>query len=217
MPFKTPGRTSEYIRSVMPAERDPDLRAILEYADANVIPVLLPETSAFLKQLIMLKRPASALEIGTAIGYSAQIILKAYEKCKLYTVEISEDAVRTAKRFMVQAGLDDRITFFNGDAAEIVPLLAGRFDFIFLDGAKTRYIEYLPYMKNLLAPGGILLCDNVLFNGMVDGSGTLQYKKLSIVRKLDEFLRALMRDPDLCSSILPVGDGVSLSIKKGNV
>lgn len=214
MPFKTPGKSSEYIRSVLPAETDIDIRRVLTYAEQNTIPILLPETAAFLRQTVILAKPHKILEIGTAVGYSAHIMLKACPNAQVYTVEVNEKLADIAKEFFGRSGLLDRVTCFVGDAAEIVPLLSGLYDLIFLDGAKTRYIEYLPYLKRILKPGGVLFADNVLFNGMVDGSGEPKREKLSIVRKLDAFVRTVAEDPDFITAILPVGDGVLLTIKR---
>ena len=214
MPFKTPGKTSQYIRSILPPERDERLQTIAAYADAHYIPVLLPETAALLRQLVRLSRPETVLEVGTAIGYSGHLILSAAPQAHLYTIEQSESCVQTAKSFFAQSGLSDRVTVYEGDSSEIVPLLSGTYDFIFLDGPKAQYGEYLPFLSRALTPGGVLLCDNVLFNGMVSGESEIRNKKGGLVKKLDLFLHALMRDETLLSSVLPVGDGVSLSIKR---
>lgn len=213
MPFKTPGANSEYIRRLLKPEPDPLLREMTEYADKNFIPVLLPESAAFLAQLIMLKKPAKVLEIGTAIGYSSQIMLRNGAQ-KLYTVEINEETLDKAKEYFARAGLQKRVTCFLGDASEILPLIEGEFDFVFMDGPKTRYIEYLPHVKRTLKKGGVLLCDNVLFNGMVTGEEELVRKKATIINGLNEFLTAICSDDEFTSSILPVGDGMSLSIRK---
>ena len=213
MPFKTPNKTSEYLRSLMKEETDPIYSQLCEYADAHFIPVLLPETASVLKQIITLAKPTKILEIGTAIGYSSLIMLR-NSNAKLYTIEMLEDRVEKAKTFFDQAGVLDRATFFVGDAGEIVPQLSGEYDFIFMDGPKTRYVEYLPYLKRLLKSGGILLCDNVLFNGMVSGEEEINAKKNSIVVKIEEFLHNLFNDEQYDTSILPIGDGLSLSIKK---
>ena len=213
MPFKTPNKTSEYIRSVLPGETDERVKKILTYADLNMIPVLLPETAALLRQVVMLSKPHKALEIGTAIGYSGHIILGA-SNCHLYTIEADEKLLSIANAFFAESGYSDRVTTFNGDANEIVPLFSGEFDFIFLDGPKTRYIEYLPYLKRMLKEGGVLLSDNVLFNGMVSGEVELVKKKATIVNALDLFLKTVAKDDDFITSVLPVGDGVSLSIKR---
>lgn len=212
MPFKTPDENSEYIRAHLPKESDELLREMTEYADEHFIPVLLPESAAFLKQIVALKKPEKCLEIGTAIGYSSQLILRNGGK-RLYTIEINENMAELAKEFFFRAGLLERAVCFVGDASEIVPLMDGEFDFIFMDGPKTRYIEYLPHVKRLLKNEGILLCDNVLYNGMVTGKTDTPRKKSTIKNGLDEFLTALCTDEDFTTSILPVGDGMSLSIR----
>lgn len=213
MAFKTPNVTSEYIRKLLPGEADEDVAALLRYADENYIPVLLPETAAFLKQLLILKQPRKALEIGTAIGYSGLLILK-NSPARLYTVEVDEKNADVAKRFFQRAGVAERARVFCADACEIVPLMEGSYDFIFLDGPKTRYVGFYPYLKRMLNSGGVLLADNVLFNGMVDGSGEYIAKKASIAKALDDYLHTVLSDADMLSSVLPVGDGLCLSIKK---
>lgn len=212
MAFKTPNKTSEYIRSLMKEETDEIYKQINEYADNNFIPVLLPETASFLAQLIRLAKPKKILEIGTAIGYSAQIMLR-NSNAQLYTIEVEEKRIEIAKKFFAKAGLLDRVTVFCGDAGEIVPMLTGQYDFIFMDGPKTRYIEYLPYLDKLLKKDGILLCDNVLFNGMLSGDTEKAQKKNSIIVKIEEFLLSLYSKDNYITSIIPVGDGLSLSIK----
>lgn len=211
MPFKTPGANSIYIRSILPPEKDDNICRILEYADANIIPVLLPETAAFLRQMVYIKQPKKILEIGTAIGYSSHIILGACSG-HLYTIEADEKLHDKANEFFELSGLKERVTAYLGDSNEIIPLFSGEFDFIFMDGPKTRYIQYLPYLKRMLYKGGVLLCDNVLFNGMVSGEYETVKKKATIVNALDLFLRTVANDDDFITSVLPVGDGVSLSI-----
>lgn len=211
MPFKTPSKTSEYIRELL--REDARLAPISKYADEKIIPVLLPETAALLKTLVRLKKPAKVLEIGTAIGYSGNVILLNSD-AKLYTIEANEASIAVAERFFEQNGLSSRVKIFTGDESEIVPLITGGFDLIFMDGAKTRYIEHLPYLKKLLNKEGLLVCDNVLFNGMVAGENTAVGTKASIVNAMRAFLNALMSDADFDSCILPVGDGVSVSIKR---
>ncbi|MCI8412855.1 MAG: O-methyltransferase [Clostridia bacterium] len=215
MPFKTPGKTSEYIRDLLALRASDALeRKILEYADERFIAVLLPETVAFLRQAVSLCRPLRILEIGTAIGYSGIVMLGAAPSdAVLYTVEQSEERIEVAKDFFRRAGFLSRVTFYCGDATQIVPNISGTFDFIFLDGPKAQYCEYLPFLSRALSEGGVLFCDNVLYEGMVSGEKEIKNHKGGLVKKLDLFLRNLMKDSSLCSSVLPVGDGVSLSIK----
>lgn len=213
MPFKTPNKTSEYIRSILPCEKDDALRAITDYADKHILPVLLPETAAFLRQAVTILKPNKILEIGTSIGYSAHIILGACTG-HLYTIEADEKSADVAENFFCKSGYEDRVTLIRGDSNEVIPLMSGEFDFIFMDGPKTRYVEYLPYLRKLMAERSAILCDNVLFNGMVSGENDTPKKKATIVVALDKFLRTLMADESLITSVLPVGDGVSFSITR---
>ena len=203
------GPCAEYIRSHLKRESDPQLRRMIEYAAENFIPILLPESAAFLRQLVMLIK----LEIGTAIGFSGQLILTSGGQ-KLYTVEINEELAETARKNFAEAGLEKRATVFTGDAGEILPLMDGSFDMIFMDGPKTKYIEYLTQLLRMLKSGGALLCDNVLFSGMITGEAEYKKSKSTIVQGLDRFLEAVCSDDRLVTSILPVGDGMSLSLRR---
>ncbi|MFR1564846.1 MAG: O-methyltransferase [Christensenellales bacterium] len=207
------GPCAEYIRSHLKRESDPQLRRMIEYAAENFIPILLPESAAFLRQLVMLIKPEKTLEIGTAIGFSGQLILTSGGQ-KLYTVEINEELAKTARKNFAEAGLEKRATVFTGDAGEILPLMDGSFDMIFMDGPKTKYIEYLPQLMRMLKSGGALLCDNVLFSGMITGEAEYKKSKSTIVQGLDRFLEAVCSDDRLVTSILPVGDGMSLSLRR---
>lgn len=213
MPFKTPSQSSEYIRSLIREESDPRVAEILSYADRNMIPVLLPESAVLLEQLVSLKKPEKALEIGMAVGYSAQLILRNGAQ-HITTIEINEQFAETGKKFLSELGYDGKFTVFLGDAGDILPFMDGSYDFIFMDGPKTRYIEYYPHLKRMLKPGGVLLCDNVFFNGMVTGEKQKQKSKLTIINGLDKFLKTLCSESDYTTSILPVGDGMSITIRK---
>ncbi len=213
MPFKTPNKTSEFLRVTVGREAAAGLSEMERYADENMIPVLLPETVNFLAQLVMLKKPEKILEIGTAIGYSGHIMLNAYGGSLLYTVEVDEKSAEIAKKNFALSGLDNRVTLFCGDAGEILPLMDGSFDFVFLDGPKARYADYLPYILKNMKSGGVLLCDNVLYNGMVSGEAAVG-KKAGLVKRINEFLELICNDKRLITSVLPVGDGMSLSIFK---
>jgi predicted O-methyltransferase YrrM len=210
---ETSDKTSGYIRGLLP-ESDGFLREIEEYARGNFVPVLLPETARLLSQLIALKKPLKILEIGTAVGCSGIIMLRAAPPAaSLHTVEISEQRVNIAKENFKAAGFFERVTLFLNDAAEVLPCLDASYDFIFLDGPKARYLDYLPFLRRLLNSGGVLLCDNVLFSGMVQGEEAAG-KKQGLVKRIDAFLTALFACEELDSSVIPLGDGLSLSLKK---
>ena len=213
MPFKTPSGESVYIRRHLAEETDSVLKEMIAFADEHYVPILLPESAALLKQIVMLTRPKKTLEIGTAIGYSSLLILRSGGK-KLYTIEIKEDMIDRAKSYFTRAGVSDRVTCFLGDAVEILPIMEGVFDFIFMDGPKTKYPLFFPHLKRMLKIGGVLLCDNVLYDGMATGEREVKHSKSTIVNGLDKFLTDLCADEDFETSILPVGDGMSLSVKK---
>ena len=117
MPFKTPGKTSEYLREVLASEKDTKVRELMEYADNNMIPILLPESAVFLEQIVSLKKPQKTLEIGMAVGYSSQLILRNSDTY-LYTVEINEQSIEKGKQFLNDLGYEGRYTVFCGDAGE---------------------------------------------------------------------------------------------------
>ncbi len=214
MPYKILGKTSEYIRSLLPQNNSPQLREVLQYAEENNLPVLLPETAVVLAQLVMLKQPKKVLEIGTSVGYSTRVILQNSLSANVYTIESNESIYETSRAFFIKHGLADRVNLVFADATEILSFIDSKFDFIFLDGPKAQYVEYLPFLARYLTSGGVLVCDNVLFNGMVAGETEIARHKGGLVKKLDSFLRELMKRQDLTSSIIPVGDGISVSIKR---
>lgn len=191
------------------------LETLRKTAREEGIPVMLPSSSKLLAAIISLKKPTNVLEIGTAVGYSGSIMLKfAADNCRLTTLEIEEKSAMRAKETFSKLGFSERVTLHIGDAEEIVPLLSGSFDFILCDGPKSRYLEFYPYLKSLLKSGGVLFCDNVLFRDYVTGEVKNPHRMQTIVNNMREFLEMLTKDPDFVTTVLPVGDGVTISIKK---
>lgn len=191
------------------------LETLRKTAREEGIPVMLPSSSKLLAAIISLKKPTNVLEIGTAVGYSGSIMLKfAADNCRLTTLEIEEKSAMRAKETFSKLGFSERVTLHIGDAEEIVPLLSGSFDFILCDGPKSRYLEFYPYLKSLLKSGGVLFCDNVLFRDYVSGEVKNPHRMQTIVNNMREFLEMLTKDEDFVTTVLPVGDGVTISIKK---
>lgn len=205
-----PNQTNEFIRSLLC--KDERLLELEDYAKHNSVPIILPESAAFLRQICLLKAPKKVLEIGTGIGYSGHIILQ-NSSAHLFTIDHNEEFLKVAKNFFLNSNLLSRVSFLYGDESDVISNIDGQFDLIFMDGAKSRYLHHLPYLKKMLCSGGILLADNVLFKNMVSGE-IIQSKKKTIVNSLKEFLNQLCNDSDFITSILPVGDGMSLSILK---
>lgn len=190
---------------------------IESYARANRIPVILGEGRAALEYAITRVKPYRILEIGTAIGYSGGIMLvNARADTRLDTIELDSDRMDMAKANLKRLGLIDRVTFYQGDAASILPDICdeNRYDFIFLDGPKSQYIAYLPIIKSAMATGAVLFADNVLFRGMVAGDALPPRRYRTIIVNLRKFLNAVEQDDELTMEILQEGDGIAIVTKK---
>jgi predicted O-methyltransferase YrrM len=191
-----------------------DLKSIKEYALKNNIPVINPRAENFLKLIVSIKKPLKVIEIGTAVGYSAALMLSCGAQ-SVYSIEIDEQRYFTAKRNLNELGYADRATLYLGDAAEILPKMTGKYDMAFIDGPKGQYINYIPYVIDLLSDGGVILCDNVNYRGLVDGSVKMRRNSLTIVNNLRRFIEYIKSDARLVTEILDIGEGMSLSCKIG--
>ena len=157
----------------------------------------------------------SILEVGCAIGFSALLMSEyAPENCHITTIEKYEKRIPVARENFRRAGREDRITLLEGDAAEILKDMKGSYDFIFMDAAKGQYIHFLPDVLRLLAPGGILLSDNVLQDGeIIESRFAVTRRNRTIHSRMREYLYELKHHPELETVILPVGDGVTVSVR----
>ena len=174
--------------------------------------------TSFLKTLLAAAKPKSILEVGTAIGFSA-LLMAEYSPAdtQITTIEKYEKRIPIAKENFRRAGCQDQITLLEGDAADILKGLTGTYDFIFMDAAKGQYIHFLPEVFRLLAPGGILLSDNVLQDGdIIESRFAVERRDRTIHSRMREYLYTLTHHPELTTSVLPLGDGVTVSVKKGN-
>ncbi len=203
-----------YLRDILP-KREGIMAELEAFAKEYDVPISQPETMKLLEVLIRLGRIQSVLEIGCAIGYSAIGMAMAGAE-QITTVEISEDAARVARENFRKAGLAERITLYHGDAKEVLPTLTGQYDMVFLDAAKAQYGNFFPHCLRLLKPGGLLVSDNVLYKGMTATDELVQHRKITIVKRLRQYLAMLSSMPELETSVLPVGDGVALSFLKMN-
>lgn len=203
-----------YIRSLV----SDDVTRLYDFAMDKDIPVAKPETTKLLYLLAMIKQPKRVLELGTGIGCSAVILSKAIPKdSTILTVEKNPENYEEAVTLFQSNGLEEQITVKNADGMDILEELASQgetFDFIFLDSAKGQYYDYLPYLKQLLPKGGILVTDNVLYKGMVANDDLLILRKKTIVKRLRMYLDAICHDDQLQSVVIPIGDGISLTVKK---
>ncbi len=186
------------------------------YAHENDVPIIRKEMESFLKVLIEMKKPKKILELGTAIGYSAILMAGAMpEECKITTIENYEKRIPIAKENIMRAGLEERITIVEADAGEYLKSIDEEYDFIFMDAAKAQYPFYLEEIMRFLPKGGILLADNVLQEGdLVESRFMVERRNRTIHSRMREFLYSVKNTPELTTSIIPIGDGVSLSIRR---
>lgn len=194
----------------------PFLNHLEQEALKNRVPIIRREMQSFLKVLLQIKAPKRILEVGTAVGFST-LLMSAYNPvdCEIVTIENYEKRIPIAKENFRKAGKEEQITLLEGDAQEILKTLTGSFDFIFMDAAKGQYINFLPEVLRLLEDGGILLSDNVLQDGdIVESHFAVERRNRTIYKRMREYLYVLKHHELLETSILPLGDGVTLSIKK---
>ena len=191
------------------------LETIENEARAADVPIIRREMQSFLKVLLMLKKPARVLEVGTAVGFSA-LLMSEYvpEESRITTIENYEKRIPVARENFRRAGKEDQITLIEGDAAEVLKTLDGPYDFIFMDAAKGQYIHYLPDILRLLPPGGCLVSDNVMQDGdVIESRFAVERRNRTIHARMREYLYELKHNDLLTTSIIPLGDGVAVSIK----
>lgn len=216
MPFEeqiTHNYIIDYIRDTL--KKSEGILAELEsYAHKNGVPIVQKEVASFLETVCRMQKPMRVLEIGTAIGYSAMLMLSNMpEGSSIVSIERDETMVKLARENIEKAGLSARITVVEADAEEYLKTLDDTFDMIFMDAAKSHYIYFLPECIRLLRQGGVLVSDNILYGGMVANRALLIRRKITIVKRLKKYIAALCEAPELKTSLLSIGDGVSLSYK----
>lgn len=207
-------RMTAYINS-LDAGNTPFLDEIEAEAKKDRVPIIRREMQSFLKVLLQMKKPRQILEVGTAVGFSTLLFCEyAPEDAHITTIEKYEKRIPVAKENFRRAGREHQITLLEGDAAEILRSLVGTYDFIFMDAAKGQYIHFLPDVMRLLKSGGILLSDNVLQDGdIIESHYAVERRNRTIYKRMREYLYQLKHDERLMTSVLPLGDGVTLSVK----
>lgn len=208
-------RIVSYIHSL---ERDnsPVLEEVAEYAEKMDVPIIRKEVEGFIRVLLEMKKPKKLLELGTAIGYSA-ILMSEYldEGGTIVTIENYDKRIPVARENIKKAGKEKIITLIEGDALSILPNLEPSFDFVFMDAAKAQYINFLPHVMRLLDNQGILLADNVLQEGdIIESRYAVARRDRTIHGRMREFLYEIKHMENLTTAIIPIGDGMSLSIKR---
>lgn len=183
--------------------------------EESYAPIVQKSTEQLIVTLLKLTKPKRVLEVGTAVGYSAILMADNLpEDSTIVTIERYKKHADIAVDNVFASGYEKKIKVIEGEAAEVLHWLDGSYDFIFLDAAKGQYIEFLPDILRLLKPGGVLLSDNILYHGMVENEEKVERRKITIVKRLHMYLEEIMSNKQLTTSIIPIGDGVALSVKK---
>ena len=211
-------RMVTYIRSLEVPE-SAVIEAIEQEALRDRVPIIRKEMQSFLKVLLMIKRPMRILEVGTAVGFSS-ILMSEYmpEGGHITTIENYDKRIPIARANFKRAGKEEQIDLIEGDALKVMHGLEEPYDLIFVDAAKGQYIHYLPEVMRLLGTDGVLVSDNVLQEGdIIESRFAVERRNRTIHSRMREYLYELKHHDQLQTSIIPLGDGVALSVKRRDI
>lgn len=204
----------EYLRSLIPESSGKYLE-LEKFAEENMVPIVQKETAKFLEFIVSMKKPLRILELGTAIGYSAILMYEASKtNPKITTIERDKNMIELAEKNFEKYGLTEQVEIKEGDCLEVLESLNGTYDLIFMDAGKGHYNHFLPHCLRLLAEDGIIVADNVLFRGMVATDELVKKRKITIVKRMREYLDIVSKDKNLITSVIPMGDGIAVTKRR---
>ena len=202
-----------YINS-LDSGNSPFLEELEREARDSYVPVIRREMQSFLKVFLAMKRPGRILEVGTAVGFSAILMCENLPaESRITTIENYEKRIPAARENFRRSGYEERITLLEGDAAQVLRTLSDPYDFIFMDAAKGQYIRFLPEVLRLMEPGSVLISDNVLQDGeVIESRFAVERRNRTIHKRMREYLYAVKHHPRLVTAVLPLGDGITVSV-----
>ena len=208
-------RMRTYINS-LDMGNTPFLEKLEKEALEGRVPIIRKEMQSFLKMMLAAIRPGKILEVGTAVGFSTLLMCEyGPADVSITTIENYEKRIPIARENFRKAGRESQIQLLEGEAGEILAGLTGQYDLIFMDAAKGQYINWLPDVLRLMHKGSILISDNVLQEGgIIESHYLVERRNRTIYKRMREYLYELKHNPLLETSILPVGDGAAVSVKK---
>lgn len=208
-------RISAFLDSLESGEAE-YLETIEEEALNAHVPIIRKETGSFLKVLLKMKQPKKILEIGTAVGFSALIMSEYAPQATITTIENYAKRIHAARENFKRAGKDSVIRLIEGDAAKVLKKLKGTYDFVFLDAAKAQYLYYLEDILTHMDKGGIIVTDNVLQEGdVLESRFAVRRRDRTIHARMRKYLYEIKHRKELMTSIIPLGDGVAVSVYLG--
>lgn len=208
-------RLKRYLHDSIP-ENEKWVTELEAYAQENHVPIMDAVSMHFVQQLIRIQQSKHILEIGTAIGYSALRMLQANPDASIVTMERDEDRYKFAMDVIKEQNKQQQIEVLYGDALDLATDMNGRapFDLLFIDAAKGQYQRFFELYRSSIQKGGLIITDNVLFKGYVASPSEDNPRYTKIASKINNYNQWLINHPDFHTSIVPIGDGVAISIKK---
>lgn len=206
---------SDYIDDIQPYCGGA-LGELQQQAYEEGLPIIHNDVVRLLAVLLEMTRPKKILEIGMAVGFSASFMCGYLQDGgHLTTIDRYPIMIEAAKENFKKLGVEDKVTMKIGHAEEVLAEMDDTFDFIFMDAAKSKYIEFLPHCLRMLGSGGIIVADDILQDGRVAQKyEEIPRRQRTIHKRMNEFLTVISNDPNLTSSILTIGDGVAVIRKK---
>ena len=208
-------RLSTYINSLDSGNTE-FLEQLEREALSDFVPIIRKDMQTFLKMFLAMKKPKRILEVGTAVGFSALLMCEySVPEVHITTIENYEKRIPVARANFARAGREHQITLIEGDAQDVLKTLDGPFDFIFMDAAKGQYIHFLPDILRVLEKDGVLISDNVLQDGdIIESQFAVERRNRTIHKRMRDYLYTLTHHEQLVTSVLPVGDGITISVKR---
>ena len=210
---------TEYLTSFYRAVSE-ELALLREIGERDRVPIILRVSEMFLNTLLSLTRPKKILEIGTAIGYSALYYAEMCPAAEIYTIEKDEAAWNAARHNISAAGKTVQIHSLFGDGQEQIEKLRDQgccdFDFVFIDAAKSHYKRFLDAALSVCREGAVIVSDNILQKAMTASDAyDPQNKHKTNIRRMREYLTYITSDNTLQTSLLSIGDGLAVTIYRG--
>ena len=188
-----------------------------QYAQEFDVPIIQDQGLELMLQLLRIKQPQSILEIGTAIGYSSLMMARHLPKTHIVSIERDPKRYNEAIAYHERSSIKEQVTLLEADALEIAneELPIQKYDVIFIDAAKAQYHKFFEKYEPLLKEDGMIISDNLIFHGHIFDNNQKQSRNLKqLVRKINRYNDWLANHPNYDTLLLPIGDGVAISLKK---
>lgn len=188
-----------------------------QYAEEFDVPIIQDQGLELMLQLLRIKQPKAILEIGTAIGYSSLMMARHLPHAQIVSIERDTKRYQEAVAYHERSSIQDQVTLIEADALEIAneELPIQKYDVIFIDAAKAQYQRFFEKYESLLNEDGMIISDNLIFHGHIFDNNQKQSRNLKqLVRKINRYNDWLANHPDYDTLLLPIGDGVAISLKK---